>query len=135
MRRLLVAVFACAVIAVSASATSAPARAGASTISSVTPRLVPSWLAAAQGQALSRIFGHPKVLHIFHIWYPNKVAVVFEFQISETCRTCSGPSQSAIPHGRIVRLTFDRRTHRIGSALQFCEVQDGAPALAVCLRR
>lgn len=103
--------------------------------SAAPPRPVPAWLVKAERHALSRIFGNPKVVHTYHLWYPSKVAVIFEFQTSQICRSCTAPSQSARPRGRVVRLTFDRQTRSITSGLQFCEIRGASPPRALCLRR
>lgn len=133
MRRL--TLFAIWVSALSA-ACAISANAGlASSTRIVSGKSVPSWLVSGQTRALRRIFGHPKVLHTYHLWSKNEVAVVFEFRAIETCVSCSAPSQSALPRGRMVRLTFDRRTHRIESKLEFCEVRGSSPPRALCLRR
>jgi len=95
---------------------------------------IPRWLAGAQNDALHGIFGNAEVIHTYHIWYPSKVAVVFEFTKVEACRTCTGPSPATSPRGRFVRITFNRKTHKIEPGLQFCDVHDSDPPKSVCLR-
>ena len=96
---------------------------------------IPPWLPAAQIQILDRVFGGAKPTHVFHISYPRKIAVIFEFKRVVICRTCSGPSNASIPRGRVIRVSFDRRTHRLTGSMQFCEARGLLPPRALCLRR
>lgn len=96
---------------------------------------VPSWLAAPAQRTLARVFGHPVVVASWNIPYPRKIAVVWEFQDITVCRTCSAPSNAALPHGRVVRVSFDRRTHRLTGSMRFCEVRGITPPLSACLAR
>jgi hypothetical protein len=97
---------------------------------------VPAWVDVRANQESVRLFGaHQPVVATFHIPYPRKVAVVVEFQNVVRCRTCSAPSNRALPHGRVVRFAFDRATRRMTGALRFCEVVGIKPPLSDCLRR
>lgn len=96
---------------------------------------IPAWVGAAEHRTLVRVFGNPPVIESFHIPYRRKIAVVFEFQRVVVCRTCSAPSNSARPRGRVVRVSFDRRTHRLTGAMRFCEVHGIRPPLSACLAR
>lgn len=97
---------------------------------------VPGWVDVRAGQEIVRLFGnHEPVVAIFHISYPRKVAVVVEFENVVRCGRCSAPSNQSLPHGRVVRFAFDRRTRRLTGGLRFCEVSGTTPPLSDCLRR
>jgi hypothetical protein len=132
MRRVLVAAVCAATVAVVALA---PWVSAAAARPSVTPRTVPAWLVKAQHQALLRMFRDAKPVATYRIWYPAQVAVIFEFKMNVICNLCSGPSESQLPHGRVIRVTFDRKTHFVKSGLRFCEVQGASPPLSDCLLR
>jgi len=94
---------------------------------------IPSWVAAPAKQTLARVFGNPVVVANWNIPYPRKIVVVWEFQWITVCRTCSAPSNAARPRGRVVRVSFDRRTHRLTGEMRFCEVRGITPPLSNCL--
>jgi len=71
---------------------------------------LPHWLVAAELGALARVFGGATPIHTYYISYPKKIAVIFEFKGVVICRTCSGPSRTTQPRGRIIRVSFDRQT-------------------------
>jgi hypothetical protein len=96
---------------------------------------IPSWVAAPEKQTLARLFGNPAVVANWNIPYPRKIVVVWEFQWITVCRTCSAPSNAARPRGRVVRVSFDRRTHRLTGEMRFCEVRGIVPPLSACLAR
>ena len=96
---------------------------------------IPSWVAAPAKQTLARVFGNPVVVANWNIPYPRKIVVVWEFQWITVCRTCSAPSNAARPRGRVVRVSFDRRTHRLTGEMRFCEVRGITPPLSACLAR
>jgi len=96
---------------------------------------IPSWVQASATRMLTRVFGDPNVVATWNIPYPRKVAVVWEFQAITVCRTCSAPSNRARPRGRVVRVSFDRRTHLPTGAFRFCEVHGITPPVGDCLRR
>lgn len=96
---------------------------------------VPRWVAASEQRAVARLFGKQTVVGVFHIPYRQKIAVVVQFQDVAVCRICSAPSNAARPRGRVVRFSFDRRTHQLNGMLRFCEVQAATPPLAACLAR
>jgi hypothetical protein len=98
-------------------------------------RRVPPWLRVAEEQALDRVFGGARPIRTYRIWYPRKIAVVFEFDRVVICGPCSGPTAANVPRGRAIWVGFDRRTHRLGGAIRFCEVRGSWPPLAWCLRR
>jgi hypothetical protein len=94
---------------------------------------LPTWLGAAEKQLLTSL-GNPRTVAIFHITYPRKVAVVLEFQQVVVCRMC--PSSPGHPlRARVIRISFDRRTHAVGDEMRLCEVQGARPPLARCLAR
>ena len=95
---------------------------------------VPQWLKAAETQTLDRVFGHARPIHTAYIWYPHKIAVIFEFKRVVICGACSAPSNALLPRGRVIRVGFGRRTHRITGGYQFCESRGSSPARALCLR-
>jgi hypothetical protein len=96
---------------------------------------IPSWVGAPEKQALAHVFGNPAVVENWNIPYPQKIVVVWEFQWITVCRTCSAPSNAARPRGRVVRMSFDRRTHRLTGEMRFCEVRGITPPLSACLAR
>jgi hypothetical protein len=96
---------------------------------------IPSWVGASSARTLARVFGNPAVVGIWNIPYPRKIVVVWEFQWITVCRTCSAPSNAARPRGRVVRVSFDRGTHRLTGTMQFCEVHGIRPPLSRCLAR
>ena len=88
----------------------------------------PPWLKTAERTTLARVFGGAKPVTTAHVMYPNKIAVVWRFDHPVVCRLCSAPQGSAVG-GRIIRVSFDRSTHRWTGALRACTT------LAICLRR
>jgi len=102
--------------------------------SSTSVRPVPQWLKAAEAQTLDRVFGHARPIHTDYIWYPHKVAVIFEFKRVVICGACSAPSNALLPRGRVIRVGFERQTHQPSNAMQFCESRGSLPARALCLR-
>jgi hypothetical protein len=100
----------------------------------------PRWLLAQEAVLLHRVFENAKPRRVSYIPYPRKIAVVFEFDRVVVCGACSAPSAASQPRGRVVRVSFDRRTHALGGAsdgwaMRFCEVRDGKQPKAACLRR
>ncbi len=96
---------------------------------------LPRWLMPAEKLTLDRVFGGATPIHTTYIPYPRKIAVVFEFDHVVICGTCGGPSTSSIPRGRVIRVSFDRATHRLNGTMQFCESRDSQPPRALCFRR
>ncbi len=96
---------------------------------------IPAWVEASERRAVAREFGHPTLVADFNIPYPRKIAVVLEFQQVVVCRLCSAPTNASLPHGRVVRISFDRATHRMTGTLRFCEASGVKPPLAACLAR
>ncbi|MGH2972147.1 MAG: hypothetical protein ACRDNM_00735 [Gaiellaceae bacterium] len=98
---------------------------------------LPHWLAPAETHALDGMFGGAKPVHVYHLQYPKKIAVVFEFSRVVVCGTCSAPSDASLPRGKVIRLSFDRRTHVVREAdgLRFCETRGSYPPVSECLRR
>ena len=88
----------------------------------------PPWLKTAERSTLSHVFGGAKPIKTSYVNYPNKIAVVWKFDHAVTCRLCSAPQGSAVG-GRIIRISFDRSTHRWTGALRACST------MQVCLRR
>jgi len=102
-------------------------------IAATTPR----WLASAERQTLDRVFGAAGPVHTYLIPYPKKVAVVWVFGRVVVCGMCSAPSNASLPRGRVIRVSYDRRTHVLLAAdgMRFCEARSSSPPLADCLRR
>ena len=96
---------------------------------------LPRWLIPAEKQTLARVFGGATPIHTTYIPYPRKIAVVFEFDHVVICGTCGGPTTASIPRGRVIRVSFDRATHRLNGSLQFCESRGSQPPRALCFRR
>lgn len=97
----------------------------------------PRWLAAAERQTLGRVFEHARPAQTYLIAYAKKIAVVWVFDHVVICGTCSAPSNASLPRGRVIRVSFDRRTHAVllADGLRFCESRRSYPPLAECLRR
>lgn len=96
---------------------------------------LPGWLKRAERQTLDRVFGGAKPIQTWHLSYPHKIAVIFEFRHVIVCRTCSGPSAGSVPRGRVIRVSFDRKTHKLSGSMRFCESRGSLPPRALCLRR
>jgi hypothetical protein len=98
---------------------------------------MPRWLAAAERQTLLRVFGGAHPIRTYLIGYPNKIAVVWVFDRVVVCGACSAPSNASLPRGRVIRLSYDRRTHAVRAAdgMRFCEARGSYPPRAACLRR
>jgi hypothetical protein len=96
---------------------------------------LPHWLPTAEKQTLHKVFGGAKPTHTYYISYSRKIAVIFEFNHVVICQTCGGPTTASIPRGKVIRVSFDRRTHRMNGAIQFCESRGTQPPRALCLRR
>jgi hypothetical protein len=96
---------------------------------------IPAWVGVSATQTLAHVFGNPTVVANWNIPYPRKVVVVWEFQWITVCRTCSAPSNATRPRGRVVRVSFDRRTHHAIGEMRFCEVRGITPPLSACLAR
>ena len=98
---------------------------------------VPSGVARvhSEKQTLARVFGNPAVVASWNIPYPSRIVAVWEFQWITVCRTCSAPSNAARPRGRVVRVSFDRSTHRLIGEMRFCEVRGTTPPVSACLAR
>jgi len=99
----------------------------------------PNWLPVAKRSLLVQTFGGAKPVRTYYISYPKKIAVVFEFNHVVVCGTCSSPTAGSQPRGRVIRVSFDRRTHQLsgapdGWAMRFCEVRGGKPPKSLCLR-
>ena len=100
----------------------------------------PRWLLTAEHRLLKRSFEDAKPIRVHYIPYPEKIAVIFEFERVVVCGLCGGPTDRSIPRGRIVRVSFDRRTHALGGArdgwaMRFCESVGSRPPKNSCLRR
>jgi hypothetical protein len=100
----------------------------------------PSWLLKAERSLLDRAFEHAKPIEVHYIPYPKKIAVVFEFSQPVICEMCSSPTATSQPRGKVLRVSFDRRTHLLsgasdGWAIRFCEVRGDAPPKSACLHR
>jgi len=107
--------------------------AGALAVSVRAQTPAPSWLAAAERQTLDRVFEHARPIHTYLIPYPKKIAVVWVFDRVVICGACSAPSNASLPQGKVIRVSFDLRTHAILDAYRFCEIRGSYPPLANCL--
>jgi hypothetical protein len=97
---------------------------------------VPAWVGPRTAQAVTRLFGGaPPLAATFNFPERHRVVVVLEFRNVVTCRTCRAEASGVRPHGRVVRLAFDRATRRLTGGLRFCEVHGVTPPLSACLRR
>ena len=105
----------------------------AATKSSRLPPL-PRWLMAAEARTLDRGFGGARPIHTWYTSYPRKIAVTFVFNRVVVCGACSAPSNASLPRGRVIRVSYDRQTHRQGNAIRFCESRGSLPPLSQCLR-
>ncbi len=101
------------------------------------PKLVPlpHWLMPAEIRTLDRVFGDARPITTWYKWYARKVAVTFEFDHVVICGACSAPSNASLPRGRVIRVGYDRQTHKQGPALMFCESKGAYPPLSKCLQR
>jgi len=98
--------------------------------------LLPPWLKSTESLTLNRVFGGSRPIHIFYTSYPRKIEVTFEFKRVVICRTCSAPTEATQPRGRLIRMSYDRRTHLFLAAdgMTFCESRGGLPPRSLCLR-
>ena len=101
------------------------------------PSSQPRWLAPAEKQFRDRVLGGARPVKTYLISYPSKIAVVFEFNRVVICQGCSAPSNALLPRGRLIRISFDRRTHAVRNAdgLRFCEARGMYPPKSACLQR
>ena len=97
--------------------------------------LLPRWLANAETQTLDRVFERARPIHTYYVSYPRKVAVIFEFKRVVICGACSAPSNASLPRGRLIRVSYDRQSHKPGNTMQFCESKGSFPPRSWCLRR
>ena len=97
--------------------------------------LLPRWLVTAETQTLDRVFERAKPVHTYYVSYPRKIAVIFEFKRVVICGACSAPSNASLPRGRVIRVSYDRQTHKPGNAMQFCESKGSFPPRSWCFRR
>lgn len=96
---------------------------------------LPHWLPGQVKHTLELVFGGAKPIHTYYISYPRKIAVIFDFNHVAICHTCSTPSNASIPRGKVIRVSFDRQTHRMNGSMQFCESRGTTPPRDLCLRR
>jgi hypothetical protein len=122
-----------ALLTLAAAATVAGSALAASNGASTGP--LPHWLPAAEHRALNGVFGGAKPIHTYSISYPRKIAVIFAFNHVVLCGGCSAPTNASIPRGRVIRVSFDRATHRLTGTMEFCESRGAKPSRARCLRR
>lgn len=99
------------------------------------PDGLPGWLAAKERDFLATTFPHGRLVLVSHRPSRDEIAVVFEFQDVVLCRMCTHPRGASAPHGRVVRVTFDRSTRRRTGPLRFCEIDGVKPPLSTCLDR
>jgi hypothetical protein len=87
-----------------------------------------------------RAFENAKPVRVYYIPYPKKIAVVFKFSHVVICAMCSSPTAGSLPRGKVIRVSFDRRTHELGGAsdgwaMRLCEARGGKPPKSACLHR
>jgi hypothetical protein len=101
------------------------------------PSSQPRWLVVVETKFLDRVLGGARPVRTYLISYPRKIAVVFEFGRVVICGACSAPSNASLPRGRLIRVSFDRKTHAAlsGDGLRFCEARGMYPPKSVCLQR
>ena len=97
----------------------------------------PAWLKASERQTLRAVFGNARPIEVAYISYPKKIAVIWTFRRFVACGLCGSPTDRPIG-GRVVRVSFDRQTHRLagagdGWAMQFCESAGDSPPKRACL--
>jgi hypothetical protein len=95
----------------------------------------PRWLMPAEIRTLDRVFGGARPTTTWYKWYPHKIAVTFEFSQVVICGACSAPSNASLARGRVIRVGYDRQTHRQDGSLMFCESKGSYPPLSRCLQR
>jgi hypothetical protein len=100
----------------------------------------PRWLLRAERSLLDRAFEHARPRQVHYIVYPKKIAVVFEFRRAVICGMCSSPTTASLPRGKVLRVSFDRRTHLLGGAtngwaIRLCEVPGHTLPKSACLHR
>jgi hypothetical protein len=100
----------------------------------------PRWLRAQEASVLRHVFQDANPRRVYYIPYPKKIAVIFEFDHVVRCGICSSPSWAGQPRGRVIRVSFDRRTRQLGGAsdgwgMRFCETVGNYPPKSRCLRR
>jgi hypothetical protein len=96
---------------------------------------LPGWVAAADKRTLARVFDGATPRKTVHIAYPKKIAAIFVFDRAAVCGACSAPSNASLPRGRVVRLSYDRRSHLITGAYEFCDSRGSWPPARLCFRR
>jgi hypothetical protein len=96
---------------------------------------LPHWLPGQVKNTLELEFGGAQPIHTYYISYPRKIAVIFEFDRVVVCGRCESPSNASTPRGKVIRVSFDRQTHRMNGSMQFCESRGTKPSRALCLRR
>ena len=97
------------------------------------------WLVKAERSLLLHAFGNAKPVRVDYIPYAMKIAVIFEFDHVVVCGACSSVTSGAGPRGKVIRVSFDRRTHQLagasdGWAMRFCEVRGDRPPKSACLQ-
>jgi hypothetical protein len=102
--------------------------------------IAPPWLLRAERSLLNRSFQHARPTRVQYIVYTKKIAVVFEFSHVVVCGMCNSPTTASQPRGKVLRVSFDKRTHLLtgakdGWAIRFCEVQGHTPPKTACLHR
>jgi hypothetical protein len=113
----------------------APAAAALASPRTATLLPLPRWLTSAESRTLERVFGGARPIRTWYTSYPHKIAVTFVFDHVVVCGACSAPSNAALPRGRAIRVSYDRRTHLAGNSMRFCERTGSYPPLSSCLRR
>jgi len=107
--------------------------AGASATSSAGVSAPPRWLTPAEREALKIHFGGAHPIRTSYLYYPRKIAVVWDFDHVVACRTCTGPPGGS-PAGQVIRVAFNRATHRMYGGMQFCGGPGGVPR-RLCFHR
>jgi hypothetical protein len=84
---------------------------------------LPAWLRAEIARRLRVSYENAKPTRIETISYPRTIAVVLTFAHTITCVACSAPSNNDLPHGKVLRISFEWRTHAPGDSLRFCKTR------------
>jgi hypothetical protein len=99
----------------------------------------PAWLPRSERAVLAHDFEHAKPKRVYFISYPKKIAVIFEFDHPVVCGMCHGPAGRKPLAARMIRVSFDRKTHNLSGApdgfvIRFCEITGNQPPRSRCLR-
>jgi hypothetical protein len=94
----------------------------------------PPWLARAEHRFLQGFPTVKRPMHTYRFYGKKAITVVFEFRAVAVCGGCSAPSNADLPRGKMVRILFDRRSHKAVGPLEFCGADGNVPRREACLR-